>query len=123
MSQHPVVPGFVQYKCHCIMYTVEILLTVPALAIESVASQECKDKRTNWCSELSVKHPETFSRLCEPNWSDRLGCCKTCEDTVPALAIESVASPKCKDRRADWCSELSLKHPETFARLCEPKWW
>ena len=52
------------------------------------------DRRANWCSTLSRKYPDTLERLCEPKWSDKLGCCKTCKDfQVVQTTAETVTNP------------------------------
>ena len=45
----------------------------------SVESSQCVDRKGAWCSDLNLKHPDTFERLCKPEWGDKLGCCKTCK--------------------------------------------
>ena len=60
--------------------TCRVLRVKNAKAPAKKEPSNCEDRRANWCSKLNLKYPNTFERLCGPNWSDKLGCCKTCKD-------------------------------------------
>ena len=99
----------------------------------SNANSKCRDSEPQWCKKMKSKFPGTFAQECGkiggkgPNFQREVienFCCETCK----ALRVKIVKAPaseetsKCNDRRGDWCSELNMKHPDTFERLCEPGW-
>ena len=48
--------------------TCRVLRVNDAKAHAKVKTSKCEDRRADWCRKLNLKHPETFERLCEPNW-------------------------------------------------------
>ena len=75
-----------------------------------VVTSECRDSRSERCSDHSLNVPIRFVKTCKIIGSKiQTRCCKTCHD---------VTSP-CSDNRPRWCRKMLLINPKKIEKECE----